>query len=638
MRIFINHVDTYTGYALCAGLRRFNGVTNRMFGTAKASRDETDKETSPATRDDAECNREPSRLPVPAAIRRLIFKRNPQQLLKNLLSCSLIVYDLHNTDPDEVEDIVKKLRRVAIEKPTVFVLISSVMVWARTKQEFVERDSEDDTQEENGDEPLSGARSEHAGDGEENGGGDSRDEVDDDDSEDNSDDSEAEETAENGHTEEGAAQEEDEPLPARFKGTKSIYRLRKHRRSSPPERTLKPKLLTGAEFERRIPAARYEKWKTIETLVMSLGSKENLTTYVVAAGAMYGQGEGPFYSAFKAAWLGLHSHKIISPGNNFVPTVHTRDLASLVRRLAEGTSEESYHLAVDSSHVTQYDIVQTIVNRVAEPYEVEEVTAEQAVLAENADLFTVDLRMVPSAEMTAPDFPWFCKEGLPANIDKVAAEFCKWRSLRQVKILIAGPPGSGKSLLTGLVAATFNTPAVRTQDIVEASKVKGDELGILLREKWSQLVEDMKKKKTNTPSNGNNSGASTSRHVRFDVETMTKIFNSKLSENVCRFRGFVLDGYPRTYQEAKALFLRPKKKENEGPEDSNEDGETAGDSEEPNGKEPPPPEMEFDPLKAPDYVIILKSADAQCEERMMNVPQNQIIPGQIAFLLCVHLT
>ncbi|CBZ53311.1 putative dpy-30 motif-containing protein [Neospora caninum Liverpool] len=632
MRIFINHVDTYTGYALCAGLRRFNGVTNRMFGTAKGSRDEADdKETQPATQGDAEWSTEPNRLTVPASIRRLIFKRNPQQLLKNLLSCSLIVYDLHTTDPDEVEDIVKKLRRAAIEKPTVFVLISSVMVWAKTKQEFVERDPEEETQGDDGDDASSGKRSEQkASDEEENGGGDSRDdEANEDDSDADSDDSEEEEPVEEKDTEEGAAQEEDEPLPERFKGTKSISRLRKPRKSSPPERVLKPRLLTGSEFERRIPAKRYEKWKTIETLVMSLGSKENLTTYVIAAGAMYGQGEGPFYAAFKAAWLGLQTHKIISPGNNFVPTIHTRDLASLVRRLAAGTSEEPYHIAVDMSHVTQYDIIQTIVNRVGQPYEVEEVTQEQAMLFENADLLTVDLRMVPSSEMTALDFPWLCKEGLPANIDRVAAEFCKWRNLRQVKILVAGPPGSGKSLLTGLLAAKLNTPAVRTQDVVDASKLKGDELGSLLREKWSQLVEDQKKKKSNGPGAGTSSGANTSRRVRFDVETMTKIFNAKLSENVCRFRGFVLDGYPRTYQEAAALFLRPKKKEDGGKDgNATEDGDAGGDLEEqPSEEEPPPAEMEFEPLKAPDYVIILKSADVHCEERMMNVPQNQVIPG-----------
>ncbi|PFH38728.1 Dpy-30 motif protein [Besnoitia besnoiti] len=632
MRIFINHVDTYTGYALCGALRRFNGITNRMFGTVKGSRDNEDEESPPATQGDAEWEKEQNRLRVPSSIRRLISKRNPQQLLKTLLSCSLVVYDLHTTDPDEIEDVIKKLRRTTIEKPTVFVLVSSVMVWAKTKQEFVEHDPEEDAPEADNDEESS-ARGAQPGEEQNQGiGARPADEAHDEESDTESDDSDSVDTADKNATGDAGAEEEDEPLPERFKGTQSISRHRKHSKSTPPcERLLKPRLLRGTDLERRIPAQRYGKWKTIETLVMALGSKENLTTYVVAAGAMYGHGEGPFYPAFKAAWLGLQSHKFISPGNNFVPTVHVRDLASLVRRLAAGASEEAYHLAVDASRVTQFALIQTIASRVGPPHAVQEATQEDAVLVENADLLTVDLRMEPTAEMTAPDFPWWCQQGLPANIQKVAAEFCKWRKLRQVKILVAGPPGSGKSLLTSLLAAKLNTPAIRTQDIVEESKVKDDDLGSMLREKWDQLVEEQKKKKKASASASGGSGAiNATRRVRFDTETMTKIYNAKLSENVCRYRGFVLDGYPRTYQEAEALFLRPKKQEKErGESEAYAGAASRGDAEQGSEEDEgaPPPQMEFDPLKAPDYVIVLRSSDAQCEERMMNVPQHQVIPG-----------
>lgn len=93
---------------------------------------------------------------------------------------------------------------------------------------------------------------------------------------------------------------------------------------------------------------------------------------------------------------------------------------------------------MDTSHATQHELIQTIVNKVGEPYEVEEVTPEQAMLVENADLLTVDLRMVPTPLMTASDFSWHSKGGLAENIDEVAMEFCKWRNLRQVKILVSG--------------------------------------------------------------------------------------------------------------------------------------------------------------------------------------------------------
>lgn len=43
------------------------------------------------------------------------------------------------------------------------------------------------------------------------------------------------------------------------------------------------------------------------------------------------------------------------------------------------------------------------------------------------------------------EMDWLCKPGLPEKIDLVKEEFAKERNLRPVKILIMGPPCSGKS-------------------------------------------------------------------------------------------------------------------------------------------------------------------------------------------------
>lgn len=99
-----------------------------------------------------------------------------------------------------------------------------------------------------------------------------------------------------------------------------------------------------------------------------------------------------------------------------------------------------------------------------------------------------------------------------------------------------------------MLAKKFNVCPIRTQEIVEQSKTRPDELGTFLRDKWTQLLDDQKKKKKPAPGPSGGQGPaapSAGRRVRFDVETMTKIFKAKLAENICRFRGFVLDGYPR---------------------------------------------------------------------------------------------
>lgn len=323
MRIFINNVDTYIGYALCAGLRRFNGVTNRLFGTVQQQSNTEDvKEASTvasATAGHSICTSEDtgedpdscgSRLVPPAFMRRLICKRNPQQLLKNLVSCSLIVYDLHTADPEEVESIVRKLKHSSIEKPLVFVLISSTMVWAKSRVEMVQHDSDEEL-EDNQTEGEGGNEGEEAasshGNAANRGGQDDTAE----DSVHLSEDSDEAELLEE--------EEEEEPLlvPNRFTAINSISRAKKSN-VGPVKRAVKPRRLRGYDKERRIPASRYQRWKTVETLVMSLDSKENITTYVICAGLLYGNGEGPLYQAFKAAWLGLDSHRVI--GKTLLPS------------------------------------------------------------------------------------------------------------------------------------------------------------------------------------------------------------------------------------------------------------------------------------------------------------------------------
>jgi hypothetical protein len=64
----------------------------------------------------------------------------------------------------------------------------------------------------------------------------------------------------------------------------------------------------------------------------------------------------------------------------------------------------------------------------------------------------LDLRVKPSSlfistneEEEPVDFNWHCKSGLAVNIQLVKEEFCKERGLKPFKVVISGPPASGKS-------------------------------------------------------------------------------------------------------------------------------------------------------------------------------------------------
>ncbi|KAL8431232.1 hypothetical protein ACSSS7_005431 [Eimeria intestinalis] len=505
-------------------------------------------------------------VPVPACVRRLISKRNPQQLLQNLLSCSLAVFDLHNSDPDELEFIFKKLRQEQLRQPLCVVLISSVLTWSNTRRQYV-RDAPEEAEADEG-----------------NG----------------------ESVAREGWPRSGssASQSGADASPVSHKAADN--------------EVLKPQIFSAEHFELRVPSKAYEKWKMVETLLMSLNSKENFRGVVVAAGMMYGYGEETLYDAFKAAWLGLQTHKLVGEGNNFVPTVHVQDLCSLVKAAALDASKTAgaYHLAVDRAFVTQRQMMESIVNELGSPFEVKGISAEEAALIETAEILSQDFRFKCSPLMNESSFFWHAKEGPVVLIKQVASEFCQWRGLRQLKIFVTGPPGSGRTTISERLAQHYNICHIKTAEVVERGKEsESDASGACgVASSTAALCEDSKKK-VKKPS---------LRRVRLEGESMAKLFRARLSQNVCRYRGFVLDGYPKSYEECTSLFLKPKRRADAG--DSAEelqDTDQAGSE----GVQHQETCNELDALLAPDFVVSLSASMETCERRLMNLHPSAVIPS-----------
>lgn len=59
---------------------------------------------------------------------------------------------------------------------------------------------------------------------------------------------------------------------------------------------------TEEDYAMRIPSNEYEEIKRIEDELLEF-KKENVKTYVIASGIMYGKGESIFNNHFKKAWL-----------------------------------------------------------------------------------------------------------------------------------------------------------------------------------------------------------------------------------------------------------------------------------------------------------------------------------------------
>ena len=110
------------------------------------------------------------------------------------------------------------------------------------------------------------------------------------------------------------------------------------------------------------------------------------------------------------------------------------------------------------------------------------------------------------------DFNWHCKAGLAANIQVVKEEFCKKRGLKPVKILIEGPPGSGKSFYGRQLAEHYNVPHIHIKHMIdeivhwnkdmEEGIAKRREVKNRIRLHWEALKAEQERNRNQTALSG----------------------------------------------------------------------------------------------------------------------------------------
>jgi len=65
------------------------------------------------------------------------------------------------------------------------------------------------------------------------------------------------------------------------------------------------------------------------------------------------------------------------------------------------------------------------------------------------------------------NFNWHSMGGLSDNILMISNEFSLFNELRPVKILISGPPGSGKSYFAKKLSHYYNIPHIHMKETIE---------------------------------------------------------------------------------------------------------------------------------------------------------------------------
>ena len=136
-------------------------------------------------------------------------------------------------------------------------------------------------------------------------------------------------------------------------------------------------------------------------------------------------------------------------------------------------------------------------------------------------------------------------------------EFNLFRGLFPLKVFIGGPPGSGKTHFTKLLAESYGIPHLTIGEMVDEAKTIKSEFGDELRAKIDELMqEEVEKLEKNRKKKDPEVDKSTIK-VRLPDEMLHKLVKERIGGPACMNKGFILDGYPRNSADAKAIFLEP---------------------------------------------------------------------------------
>uniref|UniRef100_A0A7N9CH12 Adenylate kinase 7 n=1 Tax=Macaca fascicularis TaxID=9541 RepID=A0A7N9CH12_MACFA len=326
---------------------------------------------------------------------------------------------------------------------------------------------------------------------------------------------------------------------------------------------------TEEDYRRRKSHPNFLDHINAEKMVLKFGRKtRKFATYVVAAGLQYGAEGGMLHTFFKMAWLGeIPALPVFGDGTNVIPTIHVLDLAGVIQNVIDHTPKPHYLVAVDESVHTLEDIVKCISKNTG-PGKIQKIPRENAYLTKDLtqdclDHLLVNLRMEALFVKENFNIRWVAQTGFVENINSILKEYKQSRGLMPVKICILGPPAVGKSSIAEELAKYYKLHHIH--NIYIYAFLSG----------------------------------------QLDDQYIIRFMKEKLKSMPCRNQGYILDGFPKTYDQAKDLFNQ---------EDEEEEDEVRGRM------------FPFDKLIIPEFVCALDASDEFLKERVINLPE-RIVAG-----------
>lgn len=194
-------------------------------------------------------------------------------------------------------------------------------------------------------------------------------------------------------------------------------------------------------------------------------------------------------------------------------------------------------------------------------------------------------------------------------------EFNYFRGLFPLKVFLSGPPCSGKTYFASKLSEQYGIPHITIKDIIAMGNALTNEFGQKLKQKVEELKDQAEAEYEKSRKKKDPDFDKANYHPRLTDDILTDLVKIQLNSAACQNKGFILDGFPRSQEEAKLIFMdkipiADELNENEDPDGAAEDAE-------------PKFEERLNEKIIPQYTIALEADDASLTQRAKELPPAQ---------------
>lgn len=134
-------------------------------------------------------------------------------------------------------------------------------------------------------------------------------------------------------------------------------------------------------------------------------------------------------------------------------------------------------------------------------------------------------------------------------------EFNFFRGLFPLKVLISGPPCSGKTYFASKLSEQYGIPHITIQDIIDMGNSLTNEYGQKLKARVEELIDQAEAEYEKTRKKKDPDFDRSSCNPRLPDDIISDLVRLQLNSAACQNKGFILDGYPRSKADATEVFM-----------------------------------------------------------------------------------